>query len=550
MLRARLTALVTLALLTGGALLTILGYAGYWRSAWYRARCASALSSKLGLPSAIGAVVPRSHRSREFRDVRIWLPQHRDEAAYCASATVIRVPTPTDPEAYELVLRGGRSEISTRTWLREDYRFVLESGLRPGFDPNGPRRVTFSDMDLTFQREQFRAALHDATGIVSFDDARAGHASIACHDFNGHLTPQPVLLEGRFSPQPRGIRLDQIEIAIPELPVALAGLTSLAGLDLRSGAFSGRITYRELPRGAPVTWATSAAFSPQTLQADGPDQRILSVSGRLTQLLLAECTAGFVRQPWHGTVPELQLDELQLVDNHLQSIRFRGTFTGVVLGDLLASWGLDAVGGNLLLRVHSAELSPAGIERFVASGRCENLSLEQLTAALGWGRLAGTGQLQIDDFTIVQNRLVSCDATLRALPGGPAANYIERALLSSVLSHTLGLELPSFLPERFEYTQLGLRLEVRDEMLHVFGTHGTHGKTLLTVMLAEREIPVLSEPEQAFDLRPQFDTWRPRLLAELRARLPQLTPADAWRALLARRNPPPPPANSQPRPPE
>ncbi len=552
MLRPKALALAALAILTFGSLLTLLGFAGYWRSPWYRARCATKLTAKLGLPSEIGAVVPRSRHSREFRDVRIWLPQHRDEAAFCESATVIRTPTPSDPEAYELVLRGGRSEISTRTWLREDYRFVLESGLRPGFDPNGPRRVTFRDMDLTFQRDQFHAALHDATGTVSFDDASAGQVSIACHDFNGHISPQPVLLEGRFSPQTRGIRLDRVDIVVPELPVALVGLSSLAGLDLHSGAFSGRVSYREIPRTAPATWATSTAFTPDTVPSDTRDQRILSVSGRLTRLFLDECTAAFVRQPWRGNVPELELEELQLVDNHLHNIRFRGLFTGVILGDLLAAWGLDVTGGDLLLRVHTAELSPAGIDRFVASGRCENLSLEQFTAGLGFGRLAGTARLDIDDFTIVANRLVSCDATLQVMPGGPDTNYIERALLSTVLSRTLGMELPNFLPERFVYTQLGVRLEVRDEVLHVFGTHGPHGKTMLTVNLADNEVPVLNEPEQPFNLAPLFDAWRPRLLAELRERLPQLTPADAWRAILSRRLGPvaPGPADPNAHPPE
>ncbi len=37
---------------------------------------------KVGLPAEIGRVVPRSRRTREFDQVRIWLPQRRDEAAY------------------------------------------------------------------------------------------------------------------------------------------------------------------------------------------------------------------------------------------------------------------------------------------------------------------------------------------------------------------------------------------------------------------------------------------------------------------------------------
>ncbi|MCK4342588.1 MAG: hypothetical protein KAY37_12790 [Phycisphaerae bacterium] len=509
MRNVRHVALIVLAGLTFGSLLVTAGFAWYWRSASYREYCAAALSESLGLPSEIGRVVPRSRHSREFQNVRIWLPERRDEAAFCESALLIYTPTEDDPEAYELELRGGKSEISTRTWLREDYRFVLESGLRPGFDPDGPRRVVFSGMDLQFERDRFRAALHDASGVISFANPRHGLARLSCKEFNGHVAVQPVTLLAEFSPQTSGIRLDRVELVVPELPIALVGLTELAGLDLRSGSFNGRLVYRE--------------------RAESQE---LSVSGKLFQVQLAECTAPFFSRPWRGSAPELELEELTLVDGRLQRLRFRSLLTGVVLGDVLAPWDLSAVGGNLdRLNVNAADLSAAGIERFIVSGSCDEVSLEEVSQALGWGRMTGTARLDIHDLTITRNQLTSLDAEITVKPAEGEPNYIERRLVSEVLSRTLGLPLPEFLPERFEYTRLGVRFEVRDEVLYVFGTHGPRGKTILSVNIAGQELPVIPEPEEPFDLGGYLDELRARLRAHIEERLRTLTPEEAWRAL-------------------
>lgn len=505
--RSRLV-LALLAALTFGSLLTTGGYAWYLRSDSYRESCAAALSASLELPSEIGQVVPRSRRSYEVRDVRVWLPQRRGEAAFVRRALLVNQPTPDDPNAYTLELTGGHCEISTRTWLREDYRFVLESGLRPGFDPDGPRRVVFSGMDLAFQRDEFQAALSDALGVVSFEDLHLGHAAISCNEFNGHRATQPVTLQAEFSPQASGIQLDRVEIVVPKLPLAIVGLEDLAGLGLQTGAFSGRMIYRERDVG-----------------------RELTVSGQIYDLRLAEISAAFFPRPWRGTAPELELEELTLQNGQPQRVSFRGVLKGVVLGDLLTPWNLGDVGGELVLRVHVAELSPAGIDRFIAAGRCENVALEELSAALGWGRMTGRARLVIDDLTIIKNHVTSLDAELVVETPEGQANWIERDLLSEVLARVLGFTLPAFLPERFEYSALGFRLEVRDEMLYVFGTHGPHGKTILTMRFGDQELGIVREPEDPIDLRAAFDELRRQGAEYVRFRLDTLTPREAWEAL-------------------
>ncbi len=245
MRRPRVIVLAVLAGLVYGSLLATGGYAWYLRSDGYRKSCAARLSDSLRLPAEIGRVVPRSRNAREFQDVRVWLPERRGEAAYCRRAIVVGQPTANDADAYELQLLGGWCEISTRTWLREDYRTVLESGLRPGFDPDGPRRVVFSGMDLTFEHQGFRAALRDAHGVVAFENPVQGWATVHCNEFNGHTTADAVVLRVEFSPQAPGVRLDRVELIVPELPIAIVGLEDLAGLGLRTGSFSGRVQYRE-----------------------------------------------------------------------------------------------------------------------------------------------------------------------------------------------------------------------------------------------------------------------------------------------------------------
>ena len=512
MRRAQVVALSVLAVLTFGSLAITGGYAWYLRSPFYRNACARRLTDALGLPSDIGQVVPRSRQLMEFHDVRVWLPQRRGEAACCHIALVRQTPTADDPEAFELELRGGHSEISTRTWLGDDYRFVLESGLRPGFDPAGPRRVVFTGMDLTFERDQFEVALSDASGTVSFTDPHRGQAGVTCSTFNGYAADQPVVLRSVFSPQRDGIRLDRVELAVPELPIAIIGLNELAGLDLQTGAFNGQLTYSE-----------------------SDDGRDLVFGGKLLRLQLSECTAGFVATPWCGSVPELELAQATVHNGKLQRLEFRGLFTSMVLGDVLALWGLEKAGGRMDLYVSAAEISSTGIEHFVASGICDDISLAALSQALGWGQMTGTAKLAIDDLTITADHITSFDAELTVAPSADHPNTIDRALVVEILNRAFNITLPDavlrWLPERFEYSELGVRCEIRDETLYVLGTHGPGERVILSMPVGGASLPIIQAPEQPIDLTAALDRLRATVRARVAEHLETITPHDAWRAI-------------------
>lgn len=488
-----LTRLAALLALTGGLAGSLTVTARHaWRlhSDDYRRDCERTLSESLRLPSQIGRVVPRSRSARQFDDVVVWLPQRRGRALTCDQSVVRLTPEPGAPEAYEIELFGGACEISTRTWLREDYRGVVESGLRPGFAPGGPRRVRFSGMNLEFERDRFSAALFNAAGQVSFEGLQRGRAHALCYNFNGHDCGQPVLLTVEFSPRDAGVRIDHLELKVPPLPLESAGVDALAGVAVRTGRFAGALRYRESDEG-----------------------RALSLSGSCEDLDLRECTS-LLASPVPGQCPTIELQELRLVDARPVELRFRGTLVDVDLGALLENWEVSGVGGALSLRVGQAHISPRGIERLVASGECRGISLEALTTELDHGRMTGTVHVRIEDLTIVDNRLHSLAALVQVDDAVDPPNWVEARLVLELLRNALRVELPAFiaerLPERFEYTRLGVRLDVRDEELRLSGTHGPAGRTLLTARLMQREVPLVSAPSEPIDLRPWLDALRRR----------------------------------------
>ena len=375
------------AVLTLGSLLTSGGYAWYLGSDLNRRRCAAALSEALSLPADIGGVVPRSRIARQFDDVIVWLPERRGKALTCNEAIVVRTPLAADPEAYEIHLSSGACEISARTWLREDFRGIIESGLRPGFAPDGPRRVNFSNMSLTFARDRIRATLSDAAGHVEFENAQLATAAVLCSSLNGYQSPDPVLLTARFSPLDRGIRVDELELVVPAISLYAINLDQIAGLNLKSGSFNGRLTYRESASGSETT-----------------------VRGRCADLSLVECTRGAVPVAWRGYCPEIELQELRVVNRQPQRLRFRGLLTEVELADVLATWGLPPINALVTLNVGAADLSPAGIDHFVASGEARKIPLDSVSAALGYGTMTGLLDVTISDLTIEDSRIKSLDA--------------------------------------------------------------------------------------------------------------------------------------------
>lgn len=489
----RVLAVVSLTLLLLGTVAYSAGSAWYVRSDAYRRGCEAVLSSRLELPADIGRVVPRSRRARSFEDVSIWLPQRRDRAVHCDRATLILAPTPEEPDGYELELQGGMAEISTRTWLRDDYRGVVDAGLRGGLAPGGPRRLVFTDMQIDFARDPFRAALHEASGSLVFIGAERGSATLLCREFNGYFPSDPVLLTAQFSQAETGIRIDSLSLQIPAMPMLALGPSRLLGPAVSGGWFDGRLEYSETDAG-----------------------RLAVLRGVLRDADLHELSAGAAPFIVRGTCPELELIEFRMLNNEPQSLRFRGALADLQLGDFLALIGGERVDGRLDFSVGRALVDVDGVDEIAAAGSGSGIDLEALSAVFGQGLIGGVLEIEISDLLVRDNRLIALDAVVRVRGDDEHPAFVERRLLNTLAQRFLKFTLPGFLPARVPYQELGVRVEVRDEVLRLMGTHGPDGNTILTVSLFGADMGLIRAPLPEIDLRPQFDTWREIAIERMR----------------------------------
>ncbi len=466
------------------------GYAWYLRSAPYRNSCAKELSESLGLACEIGQVVPLTLSAQGFRDIHVWLPERRGRAAHIHYAELRYVDRQTGgTDDYELMLAGGGCEISTRTWLRDDYRFVMESGLRPGFQESGPRRVVLNDLDIAFERNGFQAHLAQASGVIHFDETAS--ATIACGRFNDYELEEPAMLVATVFPTETGTRIDRLELRVPTLPVRTVGLRQLAGAPLDTGSFGGTLRYAE---------------------RDG--HQWLTLSGRCAEISFAELSQMFLPTPWRGGSPEAVLDELIVCDGKPVRLHFRGRLAGLYLGDLLSFVTASDVPGDLALDVRTAELTRDGIRRLIAQGECAQVDLQRLTQAFSLGQMTGTASLRIEDLTIVENRLVSLQAVLEVVTEDAAPAWVGRDLLLEVLERALGsapVGLGSILPEQIQYSRLGLRVRVEEETLYLHGLYGPKEDIVLTLRAPGFDFDV-REPRHAVQLAPLLDRHRNAVL--------------------------------------
>ena len=154
----------------------------------------------------------------------------------------------------------------------------------------------------------------------------------------------------------------------------------------------------------------------------------------------------------------------------------------------------------------------------MATGIGNGLELVAISNMLGLGRASGRLRVKIDDLTIENNHLKSLDASIAVDETDATPRWIEGGLLKSLVDRVFQIQLPPMLPERIEYAHLGVRLEVRDEMLTVFGTHGLRENTILTVRLLGQELPLVFEPKKSFDLKPWLDDLRSAAAENIRTR--------------------------------
>lgn len=500
MTRAAKFAWTACVLVIGGSLVVHLGLALYLRSDAYLARVAHHVGDYFKMPCDMARVVRMTYASTGFDGVQIWLPDRRDRVFHCERA-VWTMLSGAEAGRVDLDLLRGTLALGTDKWRLEDYRQVLESGLRHDFDDI--RRVRLEDFAITFRRKALLVSADRATGTIRFETGDLGIADLQAYVFNGSPVHEPIRIHARFLPHGQAL-IDEMILEIPAVPLAGLKLDEAVGSPVTRGHFAGRLEYREA----------------------NPQPRV-TLEGRLSDVDLSELTKRLPGGPLHGTA-EVTLERAELEGTLPTRVRGRARLSDVVLDDIGRAFGLQRLSGRAELNIADAEIDTRQIKRLVINGRVGDAELIDVLRPLGRGEATGRLTIVVNALRIENDRIVAADIDIAAAPLPGQTATIDRDLLLSAAERVAGFSWPSalpkrLLPEKIEYAQFGLRLLVSDNQLRVLGTHGTDGETILTIRVLGREFGLVKQWPGSIDLTPWVD--------ELLSRISGYDPRDVRRLL-------------------
>ncbi|UCG16267.1 MAG: hypothetical protein JSV19_13330 [Phycisphaerales bacterium] len=474
MLRHRIVLLVLAVSLVVGSLWGTIGYGLHLRSGAYRRAAQDDLSAVLNMPVEIGRITPLSFCSSQFHDIRTWLPRQRLQVFACERAVwrEIRRGSGTD---HALEIHNGWLLVGTGGWSRADYDSILRSGLGHDFAALRLTEVHLDDIDFRWDHVDFHLSAKDAAGVILFDGDGRGRAALDSRRLNDYATTEPIHIHAQFFPG-AGLRFDEVVLEVPRIPLNALGLERLLGGAVSAGTFAGRIVYRE-----------------------GEQQQRLNVSGYVADGALEELTRRVIGGPFSGVV-SVALDEASFVGRRLQSLSFRGRLDGVRIGDVIPMLNAPELQGRLSLDVGQFKYEDGHVTRFSGSGQADDLSLDAVTRALGYGEITGQLSLRIHSLLVVDDKLRSADVDFIAIPPADGPGTIDKELIRYALEQMFGIDASPVLPDRVEYARLGAKFLLSGDQLTVRGTHGANGRTILTIKVAGRELGLIGQPDETFEV--------------------------------------------------
>ncbi|MCH7701738.1 MAG: hypothetical protein IID37_08625 [Planctomycetes bacterium] len=482
----------------GGSLAATVAYAAYVRSSAYRVDVVTELSHKLGLAASIDSIHPLSLNSREFRGVRVMVPDG-STAVFSCDRAVWRDVSVEGRRRYALDLSTGYLLLGTGQWRSSDYQKMLDSGLGHDFSRLRLSEIHMDRMDLEWFHPDFRLTLDGAYGEVLFNEDGTGRATLNSRTLNGVPLDSPVSVSASFTPG-SGLTFHEVVLTVPTLPLSVLGLDRLLQSTVTQGTFQGQLVYREP-------------------SADGVS-RTLEAAGRLEDASLLELTQPLPGGPYNGRV-SATLDQVRFVDGRLDELRFQGNLSGVRLGDVIHAIQATQDEGTADLRIHQAEYRNGVIRYLSVSGRADDISAETISGLLGHGTMTGRLQVRINSLIVVDDHIQSADLEVHAVAPPDQPGTIDRDALAAVAKELFGFDLQMVLPKKIEYVELGARLVLERGRLRIHGTHGPDGRTVATIRLFGRDWPVLRAPDRTFEV--------PDLLALVRDRLEPFDAADLRR---------------------
>ena len=489
-------------LLVGGSMGLTAGYGLYYRSESYRREVEADLTAFFELPCDVGRIRPRSFDTRAFQRVAIWLPDWRDQVFFCEEALWRETEPEGGPLTRELELINGKLILGTDRWHDDDYKQLLESGLGHDFEGLNLTRVVLRDFEVSFERDGLSIRCRDTAGNIDMTDPEEGRADLRAFELNGHRVSQGVQIFALFSPS-NGIEIHELVLDLPEVPLSTIGLGSALGSVVSGGRFAGRLEYK----------SRGSGLQPGS---DGPAEAEIRISGDVLDVRLAELTRRLPFGPLEGRL-SVNLENARVADGVVTHVRGRGEIAGLSLNSFAPLLDMPALDGTADLNIQWIDLALGHVNRLVVDGQARDLGLHQILQR--WGPGSATGKLAIDIHTlrIVQDKIEAADIEIRAIPPDDGPGTISRDLLLGAAKQFVNIEWPSWIPQsivpdQIEYTEFGVRLLINDNKLRILGTHGTDGKTILTVRIL-RPIGLVRAPSGSFDLAPWIDA----LLAKARS---------------------------------
>ncbi len=468
----------------------ILGYAAYVRSAYYRVSLESSLSRRLGVVVELGGVRPLGPGGRTFHDIRAQLSPDGPDVFTCRHAVWHHGDT-TVNDGYVLDIEDGWVLVGTAGWSRREYEQMLVGGLGHRFDAVGLSQVRLKNIEVRYERDAVRFTASSATGVLLIEPDGTGRASIDCTRLNGVTVDQPVNISARFTTgEHRLPDFHRIRLTVPTMPLSALGLQGLVGRPISSGTFSGTILYTQTDTGDSVT-----------------------MSGSLRDADLSEWSHRWPGGPYPGRVT-VEIDDAVFEGDRLAHLALSGQVYNLSLravAPALVAHGRDAM---MTIRINQLLLSNGRVDRLSASGRCGDLSLEAITALVGRGTVTGTAAVDVRSMLVVDDELRSADVTVTARPPTDGPAIISREVIAAAAKRWLGVNPAAMLPEHVEYLQLGAHVTLADGRVAVRGTHGSDGRTILTVKLFGQPFGLIREPDHTFEA--------PDLLTLLRQEAPEV----------------------------
>lgn len=467
-------------LVIGGVIGGTLGYGAYYRSDRYRRQVESDLTGFFGLPTQVGAIGPHSFNARELTDVEIWLPGRRDRVfrsprvvwgrgAGGADGTVLDV--------HEAVLRIGSEE-----WEKEDYMRVLRASLQHNFEDLDVEQVRFHNARFDWPREDYRLVGEGVAGTIVFDERGRGQAELSADALNGTKAAEPIRISARLDPEAEDF-LPEVTLTVPPLPLAVLGLDEMLRSKVTRGSFAGQVTLRQLP---------------------GPDE--VELSGRAEDLHLEELTRRLAGGPVSARLG-IEIEEAVLRGRQLKRIAFRGELRELDVDALAARMGWPEVGGTARMTVKEARITESGVERLELAGEWTGGSLDAIArAVLGRSGLHGPVRATVNSLVVENNAPIRGDIDIDGSPQAGRVGRVDLSLLTGLMEDHFGVTLPGFLvalsPESIEYVQLGVKLLVDSDRIHVRSVDGPAGSAMITLKTKGNGFPLLGDRSVSFPMAP------------------------------------------------